>query len=165
MANIFGLSANFPWILAKIPWVSEQFCGASANFLEFRRYLPTAWVFATFSWLLAKIPWVLTKNCGFYKNIHFPKSFSKFSWNFKIFAVLHFAFVSFKITIASIMRWLKSWPFQLFRRFINWNSSCGKISSKLKKITFKFHNFLLKFKRFFPNLMKMLLKIKLKVFL
>ena len=134
MANIFGLSANFPWILAKIPWVSEQFCGASANFLEFRRYLPTAWVFATFSWLLAKIPWVLTKNCGFYKNIHFPKSLSKFSWNFKIFAVLHFAFVSFKITIASIMRWLKSWPFQLFRKFINWNSSCGKISSKLKKI-------------------------------
>ena len=136
MANIFGLSANFPWILAKkIPWVSEQFCGASANFLEFRRYLPKAWVFATFSWLLAKIPWVLTKNCGFYKNFHFPKSFSKFLWKLKIFAVLYFAFVSFKITIVSIMRWLKSWPFRLFRKFINWNSSFGKISSKLKKIT------------------------------
>ena len=154
MANIFGPSANFPWILAKILGVSEQFCGASANFLEFRRYLPTAWVFATFSWLLAKIPWVLTKNCGFYKNFHFPKSFSKFLWNFKIFAVLHFAFVSFKITIVSIMRWLKFWPFRLFRKFINWNSSCGKISSKLKKITLSSTNFYWNSRDFFQILWK-----------
>ena len=154
MANIFGLSANFPWILAKIPWVSEQFCGASANFLEFRRYLPTAWVFAIFSWLVAKIPWVLTKNCRLYKNFHFPKSFSKFSWKLKIFAVLYFAFVSFKITIVSIMRWLKFWPFWLFRKFINWNSSCGKISSKLKKITLSSTNFYWNSRDFFQILWK-----------